>query len=448
VKSPNSRIETIGTVELVDFPELSIQDVPAKVDTGADNSAIWASDIMLEEGVLSFTVFGQGSRYYTGNKIQTKNFRTTSVKNSFGHAEFRYKVSFLVAIGNRRIRTWFTLSDRSGMTYPVLIGRKLLRNKYVVDVSKHSIHGGRASKKSVLILSSKAEDLEPFFADVKKRMETQATIVVRGYKDLAFRIAPNKVKVFETKTGKDISDFDLVYFKSHKANSSKALAAAEYLQFRNVKFFDKELLSHISYDKLSEYVRLALYNLSVPRTVCGTPKYLSEQAEALGISMGWPLICKEINEDRGRKNFLAANPTQLKKILKQAGKGETYLVQKYVPNDGYVRALVFGRQVSVAVRRETTLHQNSQKQHLNNPPGSVNAKLIPDAQLDSLAHDLAIRAAEIMNRQVAGVDLIQHSKTKKWYLLEANNAPQLKGGSFVQQKEKALANFIDFELNR
>jgi D-alanine-D-alanine ligase-like ATP-grasp enzyme len=102
----------------------------------------------------------------------------------------------------------------------------------------------------------------------------------------------------------------------------------------------------------------------------------------------------------------------------------------------------------MAVRRDPVPNANPQKSHLNNPAGSANARLIDEDSLDAQAQDLAIRAAEVMNRQIAGVDLLQDSKTKKWYLLEANSAPQLRSGSFVDKKEKALAKFIDFELNR
>lgn len=448
MKRPARKVQTIGSVELVDFPELQIQDVPAKVDTGADNSAVWASEISMDQGVLSYTLFAPGSSLYTGTKVQTKEFRTTAVKNSTGHTEFRYKVQLVVAIGNRRIRSWFNLSDRAGMTYPVLIGRNLLRHKYVVDVSKHKLHKVGSQKRNVLVLSARADELGDFFEEVKAHMGTKVNFAVRGYQDLAFRVEPKKVRIFETKTNKDLASFDLVYFKSHKNNYSKALAAAAYLQFKNIRFFDKELLTHISYDKLSEYLKLALYDLSVPRTICGSNQYLTDNAESIGKRLGWPLVCKEISQDRGRRNFLVKDAAQLRKVLKAAAKGEIYVVQEYIPNDGYIRALVLGRQVSVAVNRGAVPNDDPQKAHLNKPAGSSNAVLIAEDELNPLAHDLAIRAAEVMNRQIVGVDLIQHANTKKWYLLEANSAPQLRSGSFIEHKEKALAKFIDFELNR
>src|SRR5882672_2662215 len=123
-------LETIGTTEKISFPELNLHDVPAKIDTGADSCSVWATDVRVEDdGALSFVLFGLGSRLYTGKRLRTEKYRTRSVKNSFGTAEFRYKVQLQLGIGSRKIRTWFTLAERSAMRYPVLLGRRLLRNK-------------------------------------------------------------------------------------------------------------------------------------------------------------------------------------------------------------------------------------------------------------------------------------------------------------------------------
>jgi len=61
----------IGSKELVDFPELGFVRVPAKIDTGADSSSIWASDITEQDGKLEFYLFDEQSPYYTGQKVST-----------------------------------------------------------------------------------------------------------------------------------------------------------------------------------------------------------------------------------------------------------------------------------------------------------------------------------------------------------------------------------------
>src|SRR5579864_8561732 len=102
-------ILTVGPREKVSFPRLGLNDIPAKVDTGADSSAIWVSDIQPVSSGLSFVLFAPGSRFYTGEPITITAYKTTAVKNSSGMTEFRYKVRLAVKVQNRTIRAWFTL---------------------------------------------------------------------------------------------------------------------------------------------------------------------------------------------------------------------------------------------------------------------------------------------------------------------------------------------------
>ena len=110
--------------------------VPAKVDTGADRSSIWASELaMSDDGVLSFCLFAKGSEYYTGRRHTTRSYRASAVRSAHGTLQVRYKIELSVIIEKRRIKASFTLADRSLNTYPILIGCRLLTNKFIVDTS-------------------------------------------------------------------------------------------------------------------------------------------------------------------------------------------------------------------------------------------------------------------------------------------------------------------------
>lgn len=130
----------IGSKEEVSFPTLVAKKVKAKVDTGADTSSIWCSEVRRLKDGIECVFFGPASPYYTGEKFVFKNgdFKVSRVHNSFGHNQRRYKVKIPVIIGDRRILASFTLADRSKKTYPVLIGRRLLAKKFLVDVASAS----------------------------------------------------------------------------------------------------------------------------------------------------------------------------------------------------------------------------------------------------------------------------------------------------------------------
>ncbi len=150
----NSRIITNATKPLTVIgrtAELTIASeggvrVPAKIDTGADASAIWASEIDIgQSGELSFSLFAKGSEFYSGKRHTTRSFDATSVVSAHGTRQVRYRVQLVVRISGKRVRATFTLADRSNNTYPVLIGCRLLHKKFLVDVSK-GYHNRRGSR--------------------------------------------------------------------------------------------------------------------------------------------------------------------------------------------------------------------------------------------------------------------------------------------------------------
>jgi len=126
----------VGRAERVDFPTAGVTGVPAKIDTGAFRSSVWASNIHEEDGTLFFTLLGEASPFYSGQECTTKQYDVVEVENSFGHKESRYSIQLKMRMGPKVVRSNFTLADRSKKTYPVLIGRKHLRGRYIVDVSE------------------------------------------------------------------------------------------------------------------------------------------------------------------------------------------------------------------------------------------------------------------------------------------------------------------------
>jgi hypothetical protein len=122
----------IGRREFVDFPLLSISHVEAKIDTGAYTSSIHCKHIQetKKDGkdILEFKLLDD-----TIHSVE--DFTKKHIKNSFGEKEERYIIKTLICLGKKKILTTVSLSDRGNMRYPVLIGRRLLKGKFIVDVN-------------------------------------------------------------------------------------------------------------------------------------------------------------------------------------------------------------------------------------------------------------------------------------------------------------------------
>jgi hypothetical protein len=124
----------IGRTEKVDFPELGLFNIPAKIDTGAYTSSLHCHDIYEKNKILHFKLVDPSHKEYFLKDHQFTDFSQKKIKNSFGEKEVRYTIKTLIRIGKKRIRAKITLSDRGSMKYPVLIGRTLLKNNFIVDV--------------------------------------------------------------------------------------------------------------------------------------------------------------------------------------------------------------------------------------------------------------------------------------------------------------------------
>jgi hypothetical protein len=134
---------TIGRIDIVDLPDFGFINVPAKIDTGAYTSALHCSNIIVqnEEGVLrlSFNIQDAEGNILENHKFTTSEFQQKFIKSSIGERELRYVVKAKIVLFGRAFKTDFSLTNRTEMKFPVLIGRKLLKRRFVVDVSETNL---------------------------------------------------------------------------------------------------------------------------------------------------------------------------------------------------------------------------------------------------------------------------------------------------------------------
>jgi hypothetical protein len=135
--------EIIGRTTLVDLPKLGFMGISAKIDTGAYYCSLHCHHIVVRnidgQDKLCFTLLDPTHPEYKDKEIKFRHFTEKQIKNSFGDTETRFSIRTALRVHGRRIKTWITLTDRGSMTYPMLIGRRLLKNKFLVDVSLNEL---------------------------------------------------------------------------------------------------------------------------------------------------------------------------------------------------------------------------------------------------------------------------------------------------------------------
>lgn len=436
----------IGTIELVSLPDDLLEGIPAKIDTGADGSAIWASGMRLKDGKLTFNFFAPGSAYYSKQAVTTTAFKTANVKNSFGHKELRYKVRLRVKVGDHTVREWFSLADRSRNTYPILLGKNFLKNRFVVDVSRQFVVSKGVASHKVLVVDRSPNLTGDFLEKVRKFNKQPLEYASAGYGSLLFYLNGTDTKITNTSDeNRDLAYYTLTYFKSHTGNTEFAAACAEYLQFKGRPFVDRELANYISDTKLTESTKLACYNLPIPTTWCAKTPLLKRMFEEIEQSIGLPFVLKEIASDRGKNNYLVSNRKEFDAVLDKSPKEHVYLAQRFIEHTSLVRVFVNGPMVSMAMRKQASLKGKGTGRHITKFSTEGTEREV-DVTADMA--EIALAAAKSLGRQIAGVDMVQDKRSKKWYILEVNSAPQIRSGSHTEAKAASLAQFFDKELNR
>ena len=130
----------IGKKELISIIDLDLFNLDAKVDTGADSNALHCDHICVhDDGFVSFTLLDEIHESYHGKKMKIPLYKVKKVRSSNGELQERPSIQVDVEFFGKKYKTVVSLTNRADMKYPMLIGRKFLSGKFLVDVSQEYI---------------------------------------------------------------------------------------------------------------------------------------------------------------------------------------------------------------------------------------------------------------------------------------------------------------------
>ncbi|MBX2962564.1 MAG: RimK/LysX family protein [Cyclobacteriaceae bacterium] len=132
-------MDILGRSDRVDLPGLGLYNIHAKIDTGAYTSSLHCSRAEVVNEVLEFVLLDDEHPEFTGMIFTFKEFDLRVIRNSSGASEHRYIIKTTVKIFDQDILTEFSLSDRDTMRFPILLGRKILRHRFFIDVTKKNL---------------------------------------------------------------------------------------------------------------------------------------------------------------------------------------------------------------------------------------------------------------------------------------------------------------------
>ncbi|GLR15632.1 ATP-dependent zinc protease family protein [Portibacter lacus] len=134
---------TIGRKDKGDLPDLDLKNIDLKIDTGAYTSAIHCRKIAIKivdgKEVLTFTLLDPSHNQYDEKEFSTDDFTEKRIKSSFGSSEKRYIIKTTIRLFAIRYKIELSLSERGEMRFPILIGRKFLMGRFIINPSKYDL---------------------------------------------------------------------------------------------------------------------------------------------------------------------------------------------------------------------------------------------------------------------------------------------------------------------
>jgi hypothetical protein len=136
-------MQILGRVDIADFEEFELEDIKLKMDTGAYTSSIHTHDIqeveLDGEKYIEFKLLDPSHPLYQDRVFRTRDFKQKKVKSSFGNVEERYVIETTITIFDKVYPIQLSLSERGNMKYPILMGRRFLNKKFIVDTSLKNV---------------------------------------------------------------------------------------------------------------------------------------------------------------------------------------------------------------------------------------------------------------------------------------------------------------------
>lgn len=148
--SKSKQVLIIGWRETIALPELGINQIKVKIDTGARSSALHTFHVeeFQRDGkqMLRFQVhpYQKNNKETITTEAELLEYR--QIRNSGGHAQIRPVVLTTVKLGEQQWQIELTLTNRDVMGFRMLLGRQAIRNHFLVDPGKSFLQSHHPEK--------------------------------------------------------------------------------------------------------------------------------------------------------------------------------------------------------------------------------------------------------------------------------------------------------------
>jgi len=425
----------IGSQEWCSFENLNIPSIKARVDSGAKTSSIQSTNIKKfkkgKESWVSFDVNPIQDNLSIVVHCESKIVDVRIVKSSSGITDKRFVIMEKVQIGNNSFEIELTLANRDGMDFRMLLGREAMKDRFIVDPSKHyltsQITDEELEKKYSHLLHEKSGLSIGLLATDKSLYSNKRLMEAgkaRGHEMYFYNIQQCYMRL-DTVTpevryrgGSIIQDLDAIIPRIRPSMTFYGCALLRQFHSIGTYCLNSDTAISQSRDKLFSSQLFSANDIQIPIT--GFAKSPLDTKDLINMVGGAPLVIKLLQSAQG-KGVVSAETDKAAESVINAFKSlyANILVQEFIKEAAGkdLRCFVVNGKVVASIERSAPKGEFRSNIHMGGT-----AKKIKITQEE---RRLAIKAAKILNLAVAGVDIIRSNKGP--LLLEVNSSPGLEG---------------------
>lgn len=240
--------------------------------------------------------------------------------------------------------------------------------------------------------------------------------------DLVIKSGDGKLEV--SVNGQNLNRYDLIYLCAgveSKRRFEWYIACDFLMENSKVKIVNEVTLSPSQkYYPIQSWFYLKQYENGISQPLTYTVFNDKNLDEIIG-TLGSPVIVKLSETHQGKGIFLCNSEEEIKGVIAK-NPGQTYLLRKFIPNDGDLRVFVVGGRAIGAMKRIST----REGEFRSNISVGGKGKFF-DLEKNKEIKELAEKSAKVTGVEIAGVDVIINKETSEPYILEVNVGPQFKG---------------------
>lgn len=288
----------------------------------------------------------------------------------------------------------------------------------------------------VLILKS-SKELEQSESFLLKNLITphmKSGVDLISFFDLTFIFEDNRQEI-TTPDGRSIADYDLVYLRDIQNCEHERNTCALFLKQMGVKYINSDAGSFQHISKLSQYSALSFAGVSIPSTIFGKLSVVEDQ---IAKEFEFPFIAKEITGKNGAENYLIKSADELDSIRQVLEEGK-FVFQEFIENDRDYRVIIINKEAVGVYERK---RPSNSKMHVNN--AAAGGSVTELAEIESDIASIAEKAAHVIGREIAGVDVMKSIDGSRMLVLEVNANYAVEGFMKPESPDvKKLAEYFD-----